>query len=61
MPVDNALEPAYGFLFLKASESRRKIFNIVNAIRTIERRITFDLFRICNKKMFDYFSSHDLY
>ncbi|KAL4500564.1 hypothetical protein ABPG72_002988 [Tetrahymena utriculariae] len=45
-PVESALDTIYGLMFLKTSENRRKILNTLNAIRSIERRITYDLVKI---------------
>lgn len=49
LPGENILEVTYGFFFMKILENKRKILNILNAMRSIQRRITFDLLRICKK------------
>lgn len=57
-PSQAVLEASYGFIFLKSMEFRRKIINIVNAIRSIERKISFDLIKLCKSNTYYSTSNH---
>lgn len=47
IPDINILEVCYNLLFLNCIENYRKLNNILNALNAIQRKITYDLIRIC--------------
>lgn len=46
VPDINILEVCYNLLYLNCIENYRKLTNVLNAINSVQRRITYDLLRI---------------
>lgn len=46
-PSESVLESSYALITLKCMEIRRKLLYVLNAIRSVERRITYSMLTVC--------------